>query len=76
VYTISVSSRTPARDLAACHLVKWHVSVVRHLAMGHGIRFEGQGPRTGLDVVIAQHKSLHNSTVLWPDLPHVHALAE
>jgi len=31
--------------------------------------------RTGLDVVIAQHKSLHNSTVLWPDLPHVHGVA-
>ena len=63
---------TPVHELRASHLTKWHVSVVRHLDTGHGIRFEGQGPRTGLHVVIAQHHELHGVT-RDVDAPHPHA---
>ena len=60
---------TPARDLRAVNWVKVHVSVVRHLATGHDVRFDRQ---IGLGGVTTLHKHLHDSTVLWPDLPHVH----
>ena len=67
---------TPARDLRACHLVKLHVSVVRHLAEGHDVRFDRPCAASSLPSVTTLHKDLHGSTVLWPDLPHVHALAK
>jgi hypothetical protein len=60
---------TPVAEIRACHMSKLHISVARHLATGHGVRFERQ---VGLHVLTAKHKDFHGLTVLWPDLPHTH----
>jgi len=48
---------TPVTDIPACHHVKWHVVLTRHLDSDHGRRFDGQYP---LHHMTALHKALHD----------------
>jgi hypothetical protein len=48
--------RIPVDEIRACHLTKWHVSLVRHLDTEHARRFDRQFP---LHHAIAMHSDLH-----------------
>jgi hypothetical protein len=47
---------TPASELKACHLVKQHITLARHLWTDHDIRFTKQ---VGLPGLLVLHDHLH-----------------
>ena len=60
---------TPVGDIRADHLSKRSISLARHLAFDHGIRFDRQVAYDGL---FAQHNECHGTTNSWL-VPHPHA---